>query len=148
MTFMKAISPKKTADVEIVAAYLAMLITHGRIDPARKSPQCPDLTHKVQGQRRKASSRRLKTPGAFLNNATYWPGYGRTSGMRGVLKTPGAFLNNATRWPGYGRTSGMRCVLKTPGAFLNNATRWPGYGRTSGMRCVIAQAGHSWMTVL
>ncbi|KGD79038.1 hypothetical protein ID11_02580 [Pantoea vagans] len=26
-------------------------------------------------------------------------------------KTPGAFLNNATRWPGYGRTSGMRCVI-------------------------------------
>ncbi|MGC1068716.1 hypothetical protein WKH16_22560, partial [Pantoea agglomerans] len=21
------------------------------------------------------------------------------------------FLNNATRWPGYGRTSGMRCVI-------------------------------------
>ena len=55
-------------------------------------------------------------------------------------KTPGAFLNDATRWHGYERTSGMRCVLKTPGAFLNNATRWPGYGRTSGMRCVIARA--------
>ncbi|GME30568.1 hypothetical protein ACJ2_05840 [Pantoea sp. QMID2] len=27
-------------------------------------------------------------------------------------KTPGAFLNNATRWPGNGRTSGKRCVLK------------------------------------
>ena len=26
-------------------------------------------------------------------------------------KTPGAFLNNAERWPGYGRTSGMRCVI-------------------------------------
>ncbi len=26
-------------------------------------------------------------------------------------KTPGAFLNNATRWPVYGRTSGMRCVI-------------------------------------
>ena len=26
-------------------------------------------------------------------------------------KTPGAFLNNAKRWPGYGRTSGMRCVI-------------------------------------
>ncbi len=27
------------------------------------------------------------------------------------IKTPGAFLNNATRWPVYGRTSGMRCVI-------------------------------------
>jgi len=26
-------------------------------------------------------------------------------------KTPGAFLNNATRWPGYGRTSGMGCIV-------------------------------------
>jgi len=26
-------------------------------------------------------------------------------------KTPGAFLNNAKRWPGFGRTSGMRCVI-------------------------------------
>ena len=32
-----------------------------------------------------------------------------TAGLR--TKTPGAFLNNATRWPGYGRTSGMRCVI-------------------------------------
>ncbi|NEG67140.1 hypothetical protein GQQ18_11140 [Pantoea agglomerans] len=27
------------------------------------------------------------------------------------IKTPGAFLNNAKRWPGYGRTSGMWCVI-------------------------------------
>ncbi|PHP95413.1 hypothetical protein CBF17_001770 [Pantoea agglomerans] len=27
------------------------------------------------------------------------------------IKTSGAFLNNAKRWPGYGRTSGMRCVI-------------------------------------
>ena len=27
------------------------------------------------------------------------------------IKTPGAFLNNAKRWPGYGCTSGMRCVI-------------------------------------
>jgi len=27
------------------------------------------------------------------------------------IKTPGAFLNNATRWPGNGRTTGMRCVI-------------------------------------
>ena len=26
-------------------------------------------------------------------------------------KTPGAFLNNTTRWPGQGRTSGIRCVI-------------------------------------
>ncbi|PNK62029.1 hypothetical protein A6J33_004240 [Pantoea sp. FDAARGOS_194] len=26
-----------------------------------------------------------KTPGAFLNNATRWPGDGRPSGMRGVI---------------------------------------------------------------
>jgi hypothetical protein len=26
-------------------------------------------------------------------------------------KTPGAFLNNAKRWPGFGRTSGMRWVI-------------------------------------
>jgi len=31
------------------------------------------------------------------------------------IKTPGAFLNNATRWPGNGRTSGMRCVIAIPG---------------------------------
>ncbi|RZK08121.1 MAG: hypothetical protein EOO84_06190 [Pantoea sp.] len=31
--------------------------------------------------------------------------------MRCVLKKPGAFLNNATRWPGYGCPSGMRCVI-------------------------------------
>ncbi|GME33046.1 hypothetical protein ACJ2_22130 [Pantoea sp. QMID2] len=27
------------------------------------------------------------------------------------IKTPGAFLNNATRRPGYGRTSGMKWVI-------------------------------------
>jgi hypothetical protein len=31
--------------------------------------------------------------------------------LRPRTKTPGAFLNNAKRWPGYGRTSGMRCVI-------------------------------------
>ena len=31
------------------------------------------------------------------------------------IKTPGAFLNNATRWPGYGRTSGMMCVIARAG---------------------------------
>ena len=37
-------------------------------------------------------------------------------------KTPGAFLNNATRWPGNGRTSGMRCVIaraERPGTGLS-----------------------------
>jgi hypothetical protein len=34
MTFGKAISPKKTADYEIVAASLAMLINTGRLESA------------------------------------------------------------------------------------------------------------------
>jgi hypothetical protein len=34
MTFGKAISPKKTADYEIVAANLAMLINTGRLESA------------------------------------------------------------------------------------------------------------------
>jgi len=44
------------------------------------------------------------------------------------IKTPGAFLNNATRWPVYGRTSGMRCVIaraERPGIGLSAFPIWP-----------------------
>jgi len=56
------------------------------------------------GQKRKASRRPDKTPGAFLNNATCWPGYGRTSGMRCVIaraERPWIGSSDFPIWPGF-----------------------------------------------
>ncbi|PQL27344.1 hypothetical protein C5L22_17030 [Pantoea ananatis] len=48
------------------------------------------------------------------------PGSEEENVPRPGTKTPGAFLNNATRWPGNGRTSGMRCVIARAGHVMDD----------------------------
>ena len=64
-------------------------------------PDFPALLQDSQGPQIGSGHKQTKARGT----------YACSKAARAGDKTPGAFLNNATRWPGYGCTSGMRRVI-------------------------------------